>query len=94
MRFGTDQKEDKKKPKFDDIDISDLVEEERGERKAPETVESKVTKREKLDKKRKIEEYLDQHLPLNVQCSDAINLTSSHLHRYFDIEKCRRQRSA
>jgi len=32
----------------------------------PQTVEKKPTKRAKLDKKRKIEEYLDQHLPLNV----------------------------
>jgi len=29
-------------------------------------VEKKPTKREKLDKKRKVEEYLDEHVPLNV----------------------------
>lgn len=33
----------------------------------PEIVEMKSTKREKLDKKRKIEEYLDKHIPLNVR---------------------------
>ena len=32
----------------------------------PQIVEKTPTKREKLDKKRKIEEYLDEHLPLNV----------------------------
>ena len=56
-------KEDKKKPKFEEIDISDLVGEEDVE---PEIVDKKPTKREKLDKKRKIEEYLDEHIPLNV----------------------------
>ena len=61
----TDKKEDKKKPKFDDIDVSDLVPDE--DLSEPEIVEEKKpTKREKLDKKRKIEEYLDEHLPLNV----------------------------
>ena len=64
MNYGVNLKEDKKKPKFEDnIDISDLVGEEDVE---PQIVEKKPTKREKLDKKRKIEEYLDEHLPLNV----------------------------
>ena len=62
LNYSTHGKEDKKKPKFEDIDISDLVGEEDIE---PEIVEKKPTKREKLDKKRKIEEYLDEHLPLN-----------------------------
>jgi hypothetical protein len=60
------EKEDKKKPKFDDIDVTDLVQEEE-DVVEPEIVEKKATKREKLDKKRKIEEYLDEHLPLNVR---------------------------
>ena len=34
-------------------------------------IERKPTKREKLDKKRKIEEYLDEHLPFDVQPLDA-----------------------
>lgn len=63
MNYGINEKEDEKKPKFEDIDISDLVGEEEVE---PEIVEKKPTKREKLEKKRKIEEYLDEHLPLNV----------------------------
>ena len=63
MNCGVNLKEDKKKPKFEDIDISDLV---GGEEVEPQIVEKKPTKREKLDKKRKIEEYLDEHLPLNV----------------------------
>ena len=63
MNFGVNFKEDKKKPKFEDIDISDLVGEEDVK---PQIVERKPTKREKLDKKRKIEEYLDEHIPLNV----------------------------
>ena len=63
MNYRINGKEDKKKPKFEDIDISDLVGEEEVE---PEIVEKKSTKREKLDKKRKIEDYLDEHLPLNV----------------------------
>ena len=59
--------EDKNKPKFDDIDISDLVQEEEEEEVVePKIVDKKPTKREKLDKKRKIEEYLDEHLPLHV----------------------------
>ena len=63
--MGVDGKEDKKKPKFEDVDISDLVQEE-DMGVEPEIVEMKSTKREKLDKKRKIEEYLDEHIPLNV----------------------------
>jgi hypothetical protein len=31
-----------------------------------EKVSKKLTKREKVDKKRKIEEYLDEHIPLHV----------------------------
>ena len=63
LELSINGKEDKKKPKFEDIDISDLVGEEEVD---PEIVEKKSTKREKLDKKRKIEDYLDEHLPLNV----------------------------
>jgi hypothetical protein len=63
LNYYINGKEDKKKPKFEEIDISDLVGEEDVE---PEIVEKKPTKREKLDKKRKIEEYLDEHIPLNV----------------------------
>ena len=59
-------KEDKRKPKFEDIDISDLVQEE--DEPQSEIVEKGPTKREKLDKKRKIEDYLDDHFPLNVCC--------------------------
>jgi len=64
--------EDKKKPKFEDIDISDLVPIEDGQEyddsqpAEPQIVEKKATKREKLDKKRKIDEYLDEHIPLTV----------------------------
>jgi hypothetical protein len=41
-----------------------LVQEEDGMQ--PSIVEKKATKREKRDKKRKIEEYLDENFPLNV----------------------------
>ena len=34
-------------------------------------IERKPTKREKLDKKRKIEDYLDEHLPFDVHPLDA-----------------------
>lgn len=75
----TDVQEDKKKPKFDDVDISDLVPEEEaeelGEAPEPEIIEKRPTKREKLDKKRKIEEYLDEHLPLNVPLAVSYQLT-------------------
>lgn len=62
------------------MDITDLVgedgaeheegngeegDEENGEMETK-IIERKPTKREKLDKKRKIEEYLDEHLPFNV----------------------------
>ena len=48
--------------------MSDLIpdEVEDAPLEQPQIVEKKPTKREKLDKKRKIEEYLDEHLPLNV----------------------------
>src|SRR5438045_6074079 len=79
--MGADLQEDTKKPKFeDDIDITDIVpdEEEQEEDNAEEdgpkeemdgdnVVKKKLTKREKLERKRKIEEYLDEHLPLNVR---------------------------
>ena len=57
-------KEDKKKPKFEDIDVSDLISEE--DVVEPTIVDKTPSKREKLEKKRKIEDYLDEHFPLNV----------------------------
>ena len=67
LGFQVDGQEDKKKPKFDDIDISDLVPEDKFEEDVVTVVDNKKpSKREKLDKKRKIEEYLDEHLPLIV----------------------------
>lgn len=67
LGFQVDRQEDKKKPKFDDIDISDLVPEDKFEEDVVTVVDNKKpSKREKLDKKRKIEEYLDEHLPLIV----------------------------
>ena len=74
---GGDEKEDKKKPKFEDIDISDLVGEEDIETKdfKSEIVGRKLTKRERLDKKRKIEEYLDENLPINVDPRNYVALT-------------------
>ena len=70
MRFvffvtGTNQ-QDEGKPVFDgeDIDISDLI--PVAEVAEPEIVEKKLVKREKLDKKRKIEQILDETLPLDV----------------------------
>lgn len=49
--------------------------EEEAQEEKPQIVEKKLTKREKLDKKRKIEEYLDQHLPLNVPRPSPLALT-------------------
>ena len=49
--------------------------EELGEAPEPEIIEKRPTKREKLDKKRKIEEYLDEHLPLNVPLAVSYPLT-------------------
>jgi len=78
-KMGADLQEDKKKPKFeDDIDITDIVPDEEQEDNAEEhgpkkemdgdnVGKKKLTKREKLERKRKIEEYLDEHLPLNVR---------------------------
>lgn len=66
------QQEDKKKPKFDEIDISDLVEENNDDacddnaEPDPQIPGILPTKREKLDRKRKIEEYLDEHIPFEV----------------------------
>jgi|SRR5271156_4733676 len=61
------QEEDRKKPKFEDIDISDLVPEEEQETDViPENGSKTLSKREKIEKKRKIEELLDETLPLNV----------------------------
>lgn len=48
----------------EDIDISDLIPD--ADTAEPEIVEKKLVKREKLDKKRKIEEMLDETLPLDV----------------------------
>jgi hypothetical protein len=46
--------------------MEEHVEMEEAQEEVDVEVEKKPSKREKLDKKRKIEEYLDQHLPLNV----------------------------
>lgn len=67
------QEEDRKKPKFDDIDITDLVPEQEQEtdiilEAGPKT----LSKREKVEKKRKIEELLDETVPLNV-CTVSIS---------------------
>ena len=94
--------QDEKKPKFDDIDISDLVGKEDAEDghryEDDETVdatviEKKATKREKLDKKRKIEEYLDEHLPLNVPNFVYLSNDPSNQKEASTTEKFHRRRS-
>ena len=78
--------EDKKRPKFEEIDISDLVEED--VEQAPQIIENRPTKREKIEKKRKIEQYLDEQFPLNVVSYIGICWRLSNRNQASDIERC------
>jgi len=56
-------------------------------------IKRKPTKREKLDKKRKIEEYLEEYLPFDVQSLDASSSNGRNPKINFDTERCLQIRS-
>jgi hypothetical protein len=57
--IGEDDMEDGENDEDDEVDPQNLA--------IPLETQRKPTKREKLDEKRKIEEYLDEHLPFDVR---------------------------